>query len=77
MFEEKRVSYRVINDDEALKAFQLCSKLEGIIPALEPAHALGELIKIAPNRKKDEIVVMNSVQDVHFLEDAYERPDSA
>ncbi len=59
MFEEKRVSYRVINDDEALKAFQLCSKLEGIIPALEPAHALGELIKIAPNRKKDEIVVMN------------------
>jgi tryptophan synthase beta chain len=59
LFEEKRVSYRVINDDEALKAFQLCSKLEGIIPALEPAHALGELIKIAPNRKKDEIVVMN------------------
>ena len=45
--------------DEALKAFQLCSKLEGIIPALEPSHALGELIKIAPKRKKDEIVVMN------------------
>jgi len=59
LFEEKRVSYRVINDDEALKAFQLCSKLEGIIPALEPSHALAELIKIAPKRKKDEIVVMN------------------
>ena len=59
LFEEKRVAYRVINDDEALKAFQLCSELEGIIPALEPSHALGELIKIAPKRKKDEIVVMN------------------
>ena len=59
LFEEKRVSYKVINDDEALKAFQLCSELEGIIPALEPSHALGELIKIAPKRKKDEIVIMN------------------
>lgn len=59
LFEEKRVKYAVINDDEALKAFQLCSKLEGIIPALEPSHALAELIKIAPKRKKEEIVVMN------------------
>ena len=41
----------------ALKAFQLCTKLEGIIPALEPAHALGHLIKIAPKRKKDEIII--------------------
>lgn len=59
LFEEKRVKYSVINDNEALKAFQLCSKLEGIIPALEPSHALAELIKIAPKRKKEEIVVMN------------------
>ena len=59
LFEEKRVKYAVINDNEALKAFQLCSKLEGIIPALEPSHALAELIKIAPKRKKEEIVVMN------------------
>ena len=51
LFEEKRISYKVINDDQALKAFQLCTKLEGIIPALEPAHALGHLIKIAPKRK--------------------------
>ena len=59
LFEEKRVKYAVINDNEALRAFQLCSKLEGIIPALEPSHALAELIKIAPKRKKEEIVVMN------------------
>ena len=59
LFEEKRVAYEVINDDECLKAFQLCSKLEGIIPALEPAHALAHLIKIAPKRKKDEIVICN------------------
>ena len=59
MFGEKRIAYKVINDDEALKAFQLCTKLEGIIPALEPAHALGHLIKIAPKRKKDEIIICN------------------
>ena len=59
LFEEKRVKYAVIDDKEALKAFELCSKLEGIIPALEPSHALAELIKIAPKRKKEEIVVMN------------------
>ncbi len=59
LFEEKRVKYAVINDREALKAFQLCSKLEGIIPALEPSHALAELIKIAPKRKKEDIVIMN------------------
>ena len=59
LFEEKRIAYKVINDDEALKAFQLCSKLEGIIPALEPSHCLGELIKIAPKRKKNEIVILN------------------
>jgi len=59
LFEEKRVAYEVINDDECLKAFQLCCELEGIIPALEPAHALAHLIKIAPKRKKDEICIMN------------------
>ena len=42
-------------DDEAINAFKYCSKLEGIIPALEPAHALAHLIKVAPNMKKDEI----------------------
>jgi tryptophan synthase beta chain len=54
-----RVDYVAITDDEALAAFQLLTRLEGIIPALEPAHALAEVIKRAPQMKKDEIIVMN------------------
>ncbi len=46
-------------DEEALEAFQYCSQLEGIIPALEPSHALAVLKKIAPKMNSDEIVVMN------------------
>ena len=44
----KRVEYVSATDKEALDAFQLCCKLEGIIPALEPAHALAHVMKIAP-----------------------------
>jgi tryptophan synthase beta chain len=44
-----RVQYVSITDREALEAFQLCSRLEGIIPALEPAHALAHVAKIAPD----------------------------
>ena len=54
-----RVDYEPITDTEALKAFQLCSRLEGIIPALEPAHALAHVGKIAPTLPKDHIIVMN------------------
>ena len=57
--ETKRVSYVSATDDEALDAFQLLTKLEGIIPALEPAHALSYVGKIAPKMGKDEIVLMN------------------
>ena len=46
-------------DEEALAAFQLCSTLEGIIPALEPAHALARVGEIAKELGKDKIVVMN------------------
>jgi tryptophan synthase beta chain len=46
-------------DQEALEAFQLCTKLEGIIPALEPAHALAQVMKLAPTMAKDQIIVMN------------------
>ena len=46
-------------DDEALEAFQLLTKLEGIIPALEPSHAVAEVIKRAPKMRKDQIIVMN------------------
>jgi tryptophan synthase beta chain len=54
-----RVKYLSATDKEALDAFQLCSKLEGIIPALEPAHALARVIDLAPQRPKDHLMVMN------------------
>ncbi len=52
-----RVQYVAATDDEALEAFQLCSKLEGIIPALETAHGLAEVIKMAPGMKGKTIVL--------------------
>ncbi|MDO9416826.1 tryptophan synthase subunit beta [Pararhizobium sp.] len=54
-----RVEYVPIMDNEALDAFQTLTRLEGIIPALEPAHALAEVIKRAPKMGKDQIIVMN------------------
>ena len=59
LFEEKRVKYMSATDKEALEAFQYCCRLEGIIPALEPSHALSVLRKIAKNYKKNHIIVMN------------------
>jgi tryptophan synthase beta chain len=54
-----RVKYLSATDDEALAAFQLCSRLEGIIPALEPSHALAKLDQLARGRPKDHIIVVN------------------
>lgn len=54
-----RVEYTSIKDDEALAAFHLCCKLEGIIPALESAHALAEVFKRAPQLPKDHLMVVN------------------
>ena len=54
-----RVEYIAIQDHEALEAFQLLCKTEGIIPALEPSHALAEVVKRAPKMGKDQIIVMN------------------
>jgi tryptophan synthase beta chain len=54
-----RVEYVSATDDEAIAAFQLCCRLEGIIPALEPAHALAQVIKIAPGKPRDHLMVMN------------------
>jgi tryptophan synthase beta chain len=54
-----RVNYVSITDTEALDAFQLCAKLEGIIPALEPAHALAQVAKLAPEQNSDHILLMN------------------
>jgi tryptophan synthase beta chain len=55
----KRVKYLSATDDEALAAFKLCSRLEGIIPALEPAHALAKAMELAPARPRDHLMVIN------------------
>ena len=57
--DQGRVRYLPITDAEALDAFQLCSRLEGIIPALEPSHALAQVMKTAPEMRKDQIIVVN------------------
>jgi tryptophan synthase beta chain len=55
----KRVEYVPIRDDEALVAFRLCTRLEGIIPALESAHAIAETLKRAPSLPRDNLLVVN------------------
>jgi tryptophan synthase beta chain len=57
--EKGRVTYLSATDAEALEAFQLCSKLEGLIPALEPAHALAKVAEIAPSLPEDHLLVVN------------------
>ena len=53
-----RVTYVPATDREALDAFQICSRLEGIIPALEPSHALAHVLKMAPTMDKSQSIVM-------------------
>jgi len=59
LHESGRVKYVPITDQEALEAFQLCSQLEGIIPALESAHALAALPKVANDYGKDQRILVN------------------
>jgi tryptophan synthase beta chain len=59
LHESGRVEYVAAKDNEALAAFELCTKLEGIIPALESSHALAHIMKIAPTLPKDHVIVMN------------------
>src|SRR5262245_61877298 len=54
-----RVTFLSATDDEALAAFQACSKLEGIIPALESAHAIAKVMELAPKKPKDHLMVLN------------------
>ena len=54
-----RVKYVSVTDSEALDAFKLCCKLEGIIPALEPSHALAHVMKIASKLPKDKLILLN------------------
>ncbi|MGH9804109.1 MAG: tryptophan synthase subunit beta, partial [Candidatus Acidiferrales bacterium] len=57
--ERGRVAYTSASDEEALEAARVLAEQEGIIPALEPAHALADLLKRAPKMRKEEIVVVN------------------
>ncbi len=59
LHDQKRVNYVSATDEEALDAFQLCSRLEGIIPALEPSHALSFVGTIIGDMEKDQIVILN------------------
>jgi tryptophan synthase beta chain len=59
LHESGRAKYVAITDVEALEAFQLCCLQEGIIPALEPAHALAHVMKIAPDLPGDHLICMN------------------
>lgn len=54
-----RAEYVAINDDEAMEAFHLLCRLEGIIPALESAHALAQAAKMAPSMRKDQVLLVN------------------
>jgi tryptophan synthase beta chain len=69
------ISYASATDTEALSALELCAKLEGIIPALEPAHALAHVIKIAPKMKKDEVIIVNICgrgdKDINTIKDYF------
>ena len=58
LHDTRRVTYVPITDNEALEAFQLCTRLEGIIPALESAHGLAEVLKLAPTMQKHETIVL-------------------
>ena len=66
-----RVEYQPILDEEALEAFQLCTKAEGIIPALESAHAIAYAVKLAPTMAEDQIIIVNlsgrGDKDVHTV----------
>ena len=74
LHEMGRVEYVSITDQEALNAFKTCCRTEGIIPALEPAHALAHVEKIAGPMDRDQIIVMNMCgrgdKDVFTVADA-------
>jgi tryptophan synthase beta chain len=59
LHDEGRVEYTSVSDEEALQAFQLLSELEGIIPALESAHAVAHAIKLAPEMTDEQIMIVN------------------
>ena len=79
LHDKNRVEYVSVTDDEALEAFQLLAKTEGIIPALESSHAIAHVVKIAPGLDRDTIVVVNlsgrGDKDVHTVAELLENID--
>src|ERR1700716_3413404 len=77
----KRVQSLSATDEEALAAFELCSRLEGIIPALEPAHALARVMDLAPRKPRDHLMVVNlsgrGDKDLASVADYLERRDGS
>jgi tryptophan synthase beta chain len=73
-----RVEYVACSDDEALEAFRLLARLEGIIPALESAHAIAEVVRRAPAMRRDEMLVANlsgrGDKDVESIRESRESP---
>jgi len=69
-----RAEYQAITDTEALEAFQLLTKLEGIIPALESSHAIAQVVKLAPTLRRDQLVVVclsgRGDKDIHTVAEA-------
>ena len=67
----KRISYTSATDDEALSAFELLTRIEGIMPALESSHAIAEVVKLAPTLAKEKVIVVNlsgrGDKDVHHV----------
>ncbi len=59
LHDTKRAQYVPVTDDEAVNAFEYLSRIEGVIPAIESAHAVAHAMKIAPNMDKDKIIVIN------------------
>ena len=59
LYETGRVRYTYASDDEALEAFEMLSHTEGIMPALESAHAIAEAVKLAPKMGKDKVMIIN------------------
>jgi tryptophan synthase beta chain len=80
LHDQGRVSYTAVSDDEALEAFRLLSRLEGIIPALESAHAVAELLKTGAELEKESIVVVNlsgrGDKDVNQVSEMLAAPNS-
>lgn len=70
-----RVQYETVSDDESIEAFRMLARTEGIIPAIESAHAVAYAMKLAPNLPTDDIILVNlsgrGDKDIDFVMEKY------